>query len=194
MRVVDVSPHDYTTWHNFASLTKADGMRFALLDRIEVLVPGEKIEAVKCLSLAEEYLADHFPQAPVLPGVMMLEALVQASAWLIRVDQQFAHSLVTLSQVRAVKYANFVEPGQTLRVSSQITGAMGQETKLKAEGQVEGKTAVSCRLVMTSANLSDTAVDENAKQDAIARDAFIIERMKRTFRLLCPAGFAALAS
>jgi 3-hydroxyacyl-[acyl-carrier-protein] dehydratase len=69
-------------------------MRFTLLDRITDLEVGKRITASKSLSLAEEYLADHFPSAPVMPGVMMLEALVQASAWLVRVSEDFARALI----------------------------------------------------------------------------------------------------
>ena len=57
-------------------------MRFTLVDRILELQAGQEITAVKNLSLAEEYLADHFPLFPVLPGVLMLEAMTQAGAWL----------------------------------------------------------------------------------------------------------------
>ncbi|MEL7238582.1 MAG: beta-hydroxyacyl-ACP dehydratase, partial [Planctomycetota bacterium] len=56
-------------------------MRFHLLDRIDAL-SDTRIEATKQVSQAEEYLADHFPTFPVLPGVMMLEAATQAAAWL----------------------------------------------------------------------------------------------------------------
>ena len=73
-------------------------MRFTLIDRIVDLSPGEKITAVKNLSLAEEYLADHFPGFPVMPGVLMLEAMTQASAWLIRASEDFAHSTVVLQE------------------------------------------------------------------------------------------------
>ena len=59
-------------------------MRFVLIDRIVEVRPGQSLVAVKNLSLAEEYLADHFPGFPVMPGVLMLEALTQAGAWLIR--------------------------------------------------------------------------------------------------------------
>ena len=59
-------------------------MKFILIDRISVLERGQRIVAHKALSLAEEYLADHFPAFPVIPGVLMLEAMVQASAWLVR--------------------------------------------------------------------------------------------------------------
>ncbi|MAF57059.1 MAG: hypothetical protein CMK03_03890 [Ponticaulis sp.] len=67
-------------------------MKFHLVDRIESLEPGRRIVTIKALSLAEEYLADHFPAFPVLPGVMMIEALVQSAAWLVRVEQDFARS------------------------------------------------------------------------------------------------------
>ena len=61
-------------------------MRFVLVDRIISQETGQSLVAVKNLSLAEEYLADHFPGFPVMPGVLMLEALTQAGAWLVRDD------------------------------------------------------------------------------------------------------------
>ena len=64
-------------------------MRFVLIDRIIDLQPGQSLVAIKNLSLAEEYLADHFPGFPVMPGVLMLEALTQAGAWLIRDMENF---------------------------------------------------------------------------------------------------------
>ena len=57
-------------------------MKFNLVDKIEHL-SDDRIVAVKYVSLAEEYLADHFPRFPVLPGVMMLESLTQAAGWLM---------------------------------------------------------------------------------------------------------------
>ena len=62
-------------------------MRFSLIDRIVELEPGERVTATKSLTMAEEYLADHFPHFPVMPGVLMLEAMTQAGAWLVRVSE-----------------------------------------------------------------------------------------------------------
>ena len=73
-------------------------MRFSLVDRITELSEGKHITAIKVLTLAEEYLADHFPRFPVMPGVMMLEAMYQASAWLIRKSEDFAHTMVVLRE------------------------------------------------------------------------------------------------
>src|SRR3954469_25490659 len=90
-------------------------MKFNLLDKIEDL-SDTRIVAVKHVSLAEEYLADHFPTFPVLPGVMMLEALTQAAAWLLHRRSNFARSFAVLKEARNVKYGNFVAPGNALRV------------------------------------------------------------------------------
>jgi 3-hydroxyacyl-[acyl-carrier-protein] dehydratase len=130
-------------------------MRFTLIDRIAKLEPSQRIEAVKNLSLAEEYLADHFPLFPVMPGVFMLEALTQASAWLIRASEDFAHSMVVLSEARNVKYNDFVSPGQQLVVTAEILEHNEHETKLKAQGMVTGHVNVSARLVMRRYNLAD---------------------------------------
>lgn len=136
-------------------------MRFTLIDRIADLQPGTRITAVKNLSLAEEYLADHFPGFPVLPGVFMLEAMTQAAAWLLRVSDDFAHSMVVLKEARNVKYNQFVEPGQTLTVTAEALEApsghsAGQDVPFKAAGMVGGEQAVSARLVLSRYNLADS--------------------------------------
>ena len=77
-------------------------MRFMLIDRIVELQSGTKITAVKNLTMAEEYLADHFPHFPVMPGVLMLEAMTQAGAWLVRHSEDFAHTMVVLKQINNV--------------------------------------------------------------------------------------------
>jgi 3-hydroxyacyl-[acyl-carrier-protein] dehydratase len=131
-------------------------MYFSLIDKIETLEPGKRIVAAKSLSLAEEYLQDHFPNFPVMPGVLMLEALTQASAWLIRASEDFAHSIVVLKEARNVKYARFVQPGQTLNIVSEIVQEEGSLVTLKAEGTVEGQINLKAKLVLCRYNLSDT--------------------------------------
>ena len=71
-------------------------MQFILIDKILELNKGSDITAIKTLSIAEEYLKDHFPRFPVMPGVLMLEGLFQASAWLVRESEDFAHSMVIM--------------------------------------------------------------------------------------------------
>src|ERR1700742_2330174 len=94
-------------------------MKFNLLDKIEEITDS-RIVAVKQVSLAEEYLADHFPTFPVLPGVMMLEALTQAAAWLLHRKHDFACSIAVLKEAKNVKYGQFVAPGDALRVEVEL--------------------------------------------------------------------------
>lgn len=145
-------------------------MRFSLIDRIDQLEPSTRIVAVKALSMAEEYLADHFPGFPVMPGVLVLEAMTQAGAWLIRATEDFAHSMVVLKEARAVKYGHFVEPGQTLQVTAEIVGQTDRETTFKARGTINGRVVVGARLVLERYNLAENrpdraSVDETVKQE-----------------------------
>ena len=152
-------------------------MRFSLVDRITELSVGKHITATKVLTLAEEYLADHFPRFPVMPGVMMLEAMYQASAWLIRKSEDFEHSIVVLREARNVKLSNFVEPGQVLVMQATIMRQTDETTMLKAEATVEGKTAVTARLVLERYNLADRYPSRAATDDFTRRelrDAFNI--------------------
>jgi 3-hydroxyacyl-[acyl-carrier-protein] dehydratase len=143
-------------------------MRFTLIDRIVELEPGVRITAVKSLTMAEEYLADHFPHFPVMPGVLMLEALTQAGAWLVRVSEDFAHSMVVLKQARNVKYGQFVEPGQTLTVTAELLKLGEGEAKLKVYGTMGGRIIVSARLTLACYNLAD-ARPQHATTDAATR-------------------------
>jgi 3-hydroxyacyl-[acyl-carrier-protein] dehydratase len=142
-------------------------MRFTLLDRITELEPGAKLVGTKNLSMAEEYLADHFPGFPVMPGVLMLEAMTQAAAWLIRATEDFAHSTVLLKEAKNVKYKNFVEPGQTLTVTVEVMEHGDRETKFKAEGTVDGETAVSARLTLERYNLADADPEKAVTDDVV---------------------------
>lgn len=145
-------------------------MQFSLVDRITELSEGKHITAIKVLTLAEEYLADHFPRFPVMPGVMMLEAMYQSSAWLIRKSEDFAHTIVVLREARNVKFSNFVEPGQVLVMQATIMRQTDETTMLKAEATVEGKTAVTARLVLERYNLADRYPSRAATDDFTRRE------------------------
>ena len=134
-------------------------MRFRMLDRITELVPGERITAERKLTGDEDYLADHFPHFPVMPGVLMLEAMYQAAAWLVRVSDDFEHSIVRLKEARNIKYSDFVDPGHVLIVKAEIKKRDGLLTNLEARGFVHGSTAVSGRLVLETVAMDQLTPD-----------------------------------
>ncbi len=156
-------------------------MRFTLLDRVVAIEPGKSITAIKTVSLAEEYLADHFPRFPVLPGVFMLEAMTQAAAWTIRLGEDFAHSIVVLRSARNVKYGDFVEPGRTLTVTAEVLSQDERTTKVKASGSVGDRTSLTARLVLERYNLADH------RPHGAAIDARVRAEMRRLWALLHPA-------
>jgi len=130
-------------------------MRFCLLDQILELEPGVRVTAVRRLRPDEDYLKDHFPRFPVMPGVLMLEAMYQAGAWLVRQSEGFAHSMVVLKEVRNIKYADFVTPGKELVVTAEILKQDGRLTTLKTQGTIDGNVAVNGRLVLDRFNLAE---------------------------------------
>ena len=85
----------------------------------------------------------------------MLEAMYQASAWLVRQSEGFAHSVVLLKEARNVKYSDFVAPGQTLVVTAEILKQDANTTSLKAQATVNGNIAVNARLLLERFDLAD---------------------------------------
>jgi 3-hydroxyacyl-[acyl-carrier-protein] dehydratase len=130
-------------------------MRFRFIDRVVEVQPGRSIVAIKELRPDEEYLRDHFPHYPVMPGVLMLETMFQASMWLVRHSEQFRSAVVLLREARNIKFADFVRPGQTLRIAAEIIKQDAQLTTIRAEGTVDGAVAVGGRLVLERFNQSE---------------------------------------
>lgn len=145
-------------------------MRFTLVDRILELQPGVKITTLKCLTLGEEYLADHFPRFPVMPGVLMLQAMTEAGAWLVRATEDFAHSIITLKEARNVRFGDFVQPGRVLTVTAELLHTDSREVELKTQGTVAGAVAVGGRLVLERYNLADTRADLAATDEYLKRN------------------------
>jgi 3-hydroxyacyl-[acyl-carrier-protein] dehydratase len=110
-------------------------VKFNLIDKVDLLT-DDKIVASKFVSLAEEYLADHFPTFPVLPGVMMLEAATQAAGWLLHRRTNFAKSLAVLKESRNIRYGNFVAPGNSLRIEAELAKSSAGSGTFKVTGYV----------------------------------------------------------
>jgi 3-hydroxyacyl-[acyl-carrier-protein] dehydratase len=130
-------------------------MRFNLVDRILDVEGNRVIRAVKRLTLGEEYLADHFPTFPVMPGVLMLQALVETAAWLLRIRDDFQHSVIVLREARGVKYGTFMEPGRQLTLAAELGEENGALASFKGKGEIDGTAAVSAKFTVVRYNLRD---------------------------------------
>jgi 3-hydroxyacyl-[acyl-carrier-protein] dehydratase len=156
-------------------------MRFWLLDTIRMYTPDVELTAVKNVTLTEEYLADHFPEFPVLPGVFMLEAATEAGAWLLRLSEDFAHSIISLKEVKNVKYADFVPPGQTLTVTVSLIKKDDRLATLKVEGTVGDCSTLSGRIVLERYNLADRDPEKHTI------DQQLTQYFRRVRNVLLPA-------
>lgn len=157
-------------------------MRFSQLDKIRNIELGKSIAAVKCLSLSEEYLRDHFPRFPVMPGVLMLEAMFQASMWLVRASENFEKSTVVLRDAKSVKFQGFVQPGNSLEIFCQIKASSDGLTTLKVSGEIDGKLATGGRMVVESYNLAerfglDSAIDDYRRMQFRSRFRNLVDQL-----------------
>jgi len=153
-------------------------MRFILIDKVVSLKNGKQIKAVKSVSLAEEYLADHFPTFPVLPGVLLLEGLIESAAWLVRRTENFAHSMILLEQARNVKYKSFLAPGSQIEYTVEAKTIEEKVSSFVGFGLSQGERIVEARFGLRHFNLAD----QNSAMAAV--DAKIIENMKKRWQLL----------
>jgi 3-hydroxyacyl-[acyl-carrier-protein] dehydratase len=147
-------------------------MRYHLIDRILTLEPGKSLQAQKQLTLGEEYLADHFPTFPVMPGVLMLQCLVEAGSWLVRLSRDFDPSILVLREAKNVKYGTFFAPGHRMTVAVEQTAAADGRYTFKGKGDVNGQTTVSAQFVLAGYNLRDK---NPAWSD---RDAALVQTLK----------------
>lgn len=153
-------------------------MKFILIDKIVALEEGKTLTAVKSVSLAEEYLGDHFPTFPVLPGVLLLEGMVESAGWLVRRTENFAHSMILLAEARNVKYKSFLAPGSQIRYTVEARKIEERTSSFAGCGVADGQTIVEARFSLRHFNLSER------RPAWAATDAQIVEQMKSRFTLL----------
>ncbi|TMQ35827.1 MAG: beta-hydroxyacyl-ACP dehydratase [Planctomycetota bacterium] len=153
-------------------------MRFHLVDRIVEVIPSRSIRALKNLTLGEDYLADHFPTFPVMPGVLMLQTLVETATWLLRVTDEFRHSVITLREAKGVKYGSFMEPGRQMQIAVDLTEQEERSAWFKGKGEVEGQSVVTARFCLTRYNLKE----RNPALDSM--DERIVKQQRELYSLL----------
>ena len=131
-----------------------------LVDRVLTWESGKTITAIKNVTVNEEFFQGHFPHKPVMPGVLMIEAMAQTAAILsfltmgIKPDE---NSVVYFVGIDNARFKRPVEPGDQLKMDVEILRVSRGIWKYKAVGSVDGQTAVEADLMCTIRNTADAA-------------------------------------
>ena len=119
---------------------------FLLVDRITACTPGESAVGIKCVTLNEPFFPGHFPGHPVMPGVLILEALAQVGGVAVLSLPENRGKIALLAGVRAARFKRQVVPGDVLELSCELTMQRAGIGFGKAVARVEGKLAAQAEL------------------------------------------------
>lgn len=119
---------------------------FLLLDYIEDYEPGQYAVGYKCVSYREDFFVGHFPKEPVMPGVLMLEALAQAGAVAILSMEENRGKTAYFGGIKNCRFRGKVVPGDKLRLETKIVKQKGPVGIGEATASVDGKVVVSAEL------------------------------------------------
>jgi len=114
---------------------------FLFVDSVNVIEEGKSCVGAKYLSPEEPFFAGHFPGRPMLPGVLILEAMAQTSAALAMSSGIYENKIAFFMGIDKVKFRQSVFPGQTLKLAVKILRAGGRAGRARAEAFCDGKLA-----------------------------------------------------
>ena len=119
---------------------------FMLIDTVEELIPGVRAVARKCVSYNEPFFQGHFPAEPVMPGVLIVEALAQTGSVAILSLEENKGKTAYFAAIQSAKFKKKVVPGDVLVLETEIIKTKGSIGIGKATATVDGKVAVQAEL------------------------------------------------
>jgi 3-hydroxyacyl-[acyl-carrier-protein] dehydratase len=125
---------------------------FLLIDRVVDLVRMKRIVAIKNVTINEPFFAGHFPNMPIMPGVLIVEAVAQAGGALLLTEiPDREHKLMVFTGIEKARFRRPVVPGDQLRIEVEVKAWRGDAVRMQGIAYVEDKkvaeATVTCRLV-----------------------------------------------
>ena len=121
---------------------------FLLVDRVVEVIPGRRIVAVKNVTINEPFFPGHFPGAPVMPAVLLLEALAQAGAVLLLSEIEDRESkLIYFTGVDEARFRRPVVPGDQVRLTMEVVKLRSRTCKMRGTAEVDGELAAEADIM-----------------------------------------------
>jgi len=134
MKIMELIPHRYP---------------FLLVDRIEECVPGKYVKGYKNVTVNEDFFNGHFPNNPIMPGVLMVEALAQLSSGILMTLPEYKGKLALFAGIDGVRFKRIVRPGDRLDLYSESVKLKGPICKAKCRASVNGETVTEAELMFS---------------------------------------------
>jgi 3-hydroxyacyl-[acyl-carrier-protein] dehydratase len=145
-------------------------MRFYLLDKITEWNPGASAKGIKAIGLSEDFFTDHFPRYPIMPGVLILEALAQLSGLLLEatVESRFKTKRKALiSIMEKVKFRNIARPGDVLELQTVIESVRDDSGKVRTIAVVGTKKIAETTMTFVLTEFNDPELER--KRDTLMK-------------------------
>jgi 3-hydroxyacyl-[acyl-carrier-protein] dehydratase len=119
---------------------------FLLVDRIVELEPGRRVVGIKAVTANEPQFTGHFPERPIMPGVLMVEALAQTAGVAIMTVPEYRGKLALFAGIDDCRFRRMVVPGDTLRLEVTVEKLRGMFGRVRGVASVDGEVAVEATL------------------------------------------------
>lgn len=117
-----------------------------LVDRILDMEPGKRVRALKNVTINEEFFQGHYPGSPIMPGVLLIEAMAQSGAVILLAEEKYTGRLPVIGAIDNVKFKRPIVPGDQLISEVELIWIKSGVGRIKCEGRVDGELAVSMEL------------------------------------------------
>jgi len=141
-------------------------MRYYLIDKVTELAPGRSARAVKAVTLTDEILHDHFPDFPIMPGVLVIEAMAQLAGFLLEMslnapDRPLRRAL--LAQIQQAKFHEAAGPGDRIAVTATIDSQLDNAAQVVGEAHVDDRRIARATLTFVMKEIDSARVHEQRR-------------------------------